>query len=78
MICKCKCKCLPEIHELSSLQQQLQPLCIVQAHKYSWVEGYSAEHGRAFFYNQETQESTWERPADLAWRRVAVHVSDEL
>ncbi|KAK9818216.1 hypothetical protein WJX72_008973 [[Myrmecia] bisecta] len=41
-----------------------------QSHRYSWVEGWSAEHKRPFYYNQETKESTWDRPPDLAWRRV--------
>ncbi|KAK9807128.1 hypothetical protein WJX73_008538 [Symbiochloris irregularis] len=47
--------------------------------KYSWVEGFSKDHGRAYYYNQETEESTWEKPADLAWRRVPVKpATDEL
>lgn len=50
-----------------------------QAMEYLWVESYSEDHGRHFYFNQETQSSTWERPADLAWRRVRVdEVSNEL
>lgn len=40
------------------------------AHKYSWVENWSDEHKRPFYYNQKTLESTWEKPVDLAWRRL--------
>ncbi len=40
--------------------------------KYAWVEQYSEDLQRPYFYNQDTRESTWERPADLAWRRVRV------
>ena len=29
------------------------------AHKYSWVENWSEEHKRPFYYNQKTKESTW-------------------
>lgn len=39
-------------------------------YNYVWVEQYSEELRRPYFYNQETRESTWERPADLAWQRV--------
>jgi WW domain len=41
-----------------------------QAQKYSWVENWSEDHKRAFYYNQRTKESTWEKPADLAWKRI--------
>ena len=34
------------------------------------MESYDAAHRQPFFYNQITQESTWERPEDLAWVRV--------
>ncbi len=37
-----------------------------------WLEQYSEEAKRAFYYNQATKESTWDKPADLAWRRVRV------
>lgn len=40
--------------------------------KYAWVEQYSEDLQRPYYYNQETKESTWERPADLAWRRVKI------
>ncbi|KAK9838110.1 hypothetical protein WJX81_001954 [Elliptochloris bilobata] len=43
-----------------------------RAHLFTWVESYSDEHERPFFYNQQTKVSTWERPPDLAWRRVPV------
>jgi len=29
------------------------------AHKYSWVENWSEEHKRPFYYNQKTKESAW-------------------
>ena len=51
-------------------------MTLVQAMNYAWVEGYSEEHSRPFFYNQETKESVWSRPVDLAWQRVPV--KDEL
>ena len=38
--------------------------------KYSWVENWSDEHKRPFYFNQKTKESTWEKPIDLAWRRL--------
>ncbi|KAI8470467.1 MAG: hypothetical protein J3K34DRAFT_458868 [Monoraphidium minutum] len=38
--------------------------------KYSWVEFWSEDLQRPYFHNQETLESTWERPVDLAWRRL--------
>ena len=34
------------------------------------MESYDPGHKQPFFYNQITQESTWERPEDLAWVRV--------
>mmetsp|Transcript_17069 Transcript_17069/g.29221 ORF Transcript_17069/g.29221 Transcript_17069/m.29221 type:complete len:133 (-) Transcript_17069:253-651(-) len=40
------------------------------AWQYIWLEQYSEEARRSFYYNQQTKESTWERPADLAWRRI--------
>eukprot|EP00955_Chlamydomonas_euryale_P046634 353460-Chlamydomonas_euryale.AAC.13 len=36
------------------------------------LEQYSQELKRAYFINLETSESTWERPADLSWRRISV------
>lgn len=45
-------------------------LLCMQAHRYSWVENWSEEHSRPFYYNQRTKVSRWEKPADLAWRRV--------
>lgn len=39
-------------------------------HRYMWIEMYSADVKKPFFWNQETKESTWERPTDLAWRRI--------
>jgi hypothetical protein len=43
-----------------------------QVGQYVWVEGWSEEYGRPFFFNQESRTSTWDRPPDLAWRRVRV------
>ncbi|KAK9905006.1 hypothetical protein WJX75_007576 [Coccomyxa subellipsoidea] len=43
-----------------------------EAMQYTWVEGWSEQYERPFFFNQETQESVWDRPPDLAWRRVTV------
>eukprot|EP00775_Hariotina_reticulata_P009846 gene9846-10005_t len=39
---------------------------------YSWVEYYSEDLQRAYYFNQDTKETTWTRPDDLAWRRVPV------
>jgi hypothetical protein len=33
---------------------------------------YSEDLQRTYYYNQETRESTWDRPVDLAWRRIKV------
>ena len=44
----------------------------VQAYKFSWVEAFSEQDQLVYYYNQETKQSTWDRPADLAWRRVPV------
>mmetsp|Transcript_15995 Transcript_15995/g.48035 ORF Transcript_15995/g.48035 Transcript_15995/m.48035 type:complete len:141 (-) Transcript_15995:446-868(-) len=46
------------------------------AHRYSWVENWSEEHKRPFYYNQRTKASKWEKPADLAWRRVRAQSQD--
>ncbi|EIE19207.1 hypothetical protein COCSUDRAFT_54774 [Coccomyxa subellipsoidea C-169] len=43
-----------------------------EALQYTWVEGWSEQYERPFFYNQDTGESVWDRPPDLAWRRVSV------
>lgn len=40
--------------------------------RYQWVEQWSEELKRPYFYNQESRVSVWERPPDLAWRRIAV------
>eukprot|EP01026_Neomeris_dumetosa_P044987 TRINITY_DN3811_c0_g2_i1.p2 TRINITY_DN3811_c0_g2~~TRINITY_DN3811_c0_g2_i1.p2 ORF type:complete len:128 (-),score=14.52 TRINITY_DN3811_c0_g2_i1:142-525(-) len=39
---------------------------------YLWVEQYSAEHKKIFYFNQATKTSSWEKPVDLAWRMVKV------
>jgi hypothetical protein len=41
-------------------------------YKYTWVEQYSEELRKSYFYNQETGASTWERPPDMSWRRIKV------
>lgn len=41
-----------------------------KAHRYSWVENWSSEHSRPFYFNQKTKTSQWDKPIDLAWRRV--------
>jgi hypothetical protein len=40
--------------------------------KYTWVEFYSEDLQKTYYYNQETRESTWEKPHDLGWRRIRV------
>lgn len=47
-----------------------------KAHRYSWVENWSSEHSRPFYFNQKTRASQWEKPDDLAWRRVKVTSAD--
>ncbi|KAL3147099.1 hypothetical protein ABBQ38_015058 [Trebouxia sp. C0009 RCD-2024] len=42
------------------------------AGKYAWVETWSEEHNRPFYYDQANHISTWDKPADLAWRRVYI------
>ncbi len=42
-----------------------------RGHHYLWVESYSEEHARPFFFNQETKVSSWERPPDLGAPRPA-------
>ncbi len=43
--------------------------CALPVHtKQSW----SAEARRPYYNNQITREATWDRPADLAWRRIKV------
>jgi hypothetical protein len=41
------------------------------------IEQYSQELDRPYFFNLETSESTWERPADLSWRRIPVQEESE-
>ena len=49
----------------------------LQAEKYAWVETWSEAHNRPFYYDQANQVSTWEKPADLAWRRVYILPENE-
>lgn len=48
----------------------------LQAGKYAWVETWSEVHNRPFYYDQANHISTWEKPADLAWRRVYILPED--
>ena len=48
-----------------------------QAGKYAWVETWSEEHNRPFYYDQAKHISTWDKPADLAWRRVYILLEAE-
>jgi hypothetical protein len=43
----------------------------------TWKEIDSEEHGQKYYHNTETQESTWDKPEDLAWVRVK-HDASEL
>ena len=36
------------------------------------MERWNEEHARPYFFNQHTKAALWNRPADLAWVRVAV------
>jgi hypothetical protein len=44
--------------------------------RYVWVEQWSTELNRVYYYNQESRVSVWERPPDLAWRRIATEADD--
>ena len=46
----------------------LKGSALSQTHQYTWVESYSDEHERPFFFNQETKVSTWDKPPDLGER----------
>ncbi|GFR52999.1 hypothetical protein Agub_g15691 [Astrephomene gubernaculifera] len=41
-----------------------------ERYKWTWVEIWSPDSRRHFYYNQQTRESVWDRPPDLAWRRL--------
>ena len=41
--------------------------------RFAWRSAWSDEHQRAYFHNSATGEATWERPADLAWKRLRYH-----
>lgn len=43
--------------------------------KYEWIVLWSEEHDMPYYFNQAIRESRWERPEDLAWRRVKVTAS---
>ena len=58
--------CVLKIPQRLSLSRCMQSL------QYVWVEGWSEDYQRPFFYNQESKQSSWDRPPDLAWRRVPV------
>lgn len=45
-------------------------MLLLQAGKYAWIETWSEEHKLPFYYDQVNKVSTWDKPADLAWRRV--------
>lgn len=49
---------------------QVYHILMLQAGKYAWVETWSEEHNRPYYYDQANHISTWDKPADLAWRRV--------
>ncbi len=49
---------------------QVCHVLMLQAGKYAWVETWSEEHNRPYYYDQANHISTWDKPADLAWRRV--------
>ena len=43
-----------------------------QAAATNWVEIHSEEHGRVYWLNSDTQETTWDRPVDLGTTATAV------
>ena len=49
---------------------------VVQTLQYVWVEGWSEDYQRPFFYNQESKQSSWDRPPDLAWQRIALETQE--
>ena len=59
MVCGPPRACWPALAQAAELRQ-------------SGSKPSSPVKAQVFFHNQETQQSTWDRPADLAWRRVPV------
>ena len=39
----------------------------------AWRSVFSDEHQRTYYANLVTGETSWERPAELAWRRLRYH-----
>ena len=56
-------------HEASFASYFLFP---TQSLQYVWLQGWSEDYQRPFFYNQETKQSSWDKPPDLAWHRLAI------
>ncbi|EFN51001.1 hypothetical protein CHLNCDRAFT_141524 [Chlorella variabilis] len=44
-------------------------------YRFVWVELWSADQRRVYYFNQETQSSSWDRPVDLAWIRLPADVA---
>ncbi|KAI3424427.1 hypothetical protein D9Q98_009979 [Chlorella vulgaris] len=42
---------------------------------YLWVELWSADQNRVYYFNQETKATSWDRPVDLAWIRLPADVA---
>ncbi len=57
---------------LDAMRSQSCWCCLVQSLQYVWLEGWSEDYQRPFFYNQESKQSSWDRPPDLAWHRIAI------
>lgn len=47
-----------------------------KANLYCWLENWSSEYSRPYYYNQKSKKSQWEKPEDLAWRRVKAVPTD--
>lgn len=69
--CCCSAACMGNLH-IHNYQSCQANATLLQAGRYAWVETWSEEHNRPFYYDQVAQVSTWDKPADLAWRRVYI------
>ena len=56
--------CTPALPWLRPKPQPPHSLCL-QDWRFAWVELFAADSERAYFINQETQHTTWDRPVDL-------------
>ena len=68
----CSAVCISSLH-IHDYESRQAIAILLQAGRYAWVETWSEEHNRPFYYDQVAKVSTWDKPADLAWRRVYIN-----